>query len=87
MPAEKPYGSHDHTRRTDAALRPSAGKKRLLHRMQAGFRGKSLDGAKLCSLGLEYWNQAPVDQLSIQQHGAGTTFPFAASFFGARQPE
>ena len=74
---------HNHARRTDAALRSSAFKKRLLYRVQNAVLSKPLDRAQSSSLGLEHGNQAAIYQFTIHEHGAGTALSFAAALFGS----
>jgi hypothetical protein len=43
----------------------------------------AFDGLDIGAFGLEYRDEATVDELAIQHDGTGAALPFPAAFFGA----
>ena len=49
--------------------------------------GEAFDGGDVGAFGLEDGDEAGVDEVSVDEDGAGSAFAFAAAFFGAGEVE
>ena len=76
---------HQHARRTDAALRASAGKERLLQRVHFAVARQAFDGFDARAFSLQYGHEATVHQFAVHAHRARAAFAFAAAFLGSGQ--
>src|SRR5438105_1149348 len=79
---EQTYRCDDHARRTNAALRPTAFKECLLHRMQLIFaQGDAFNCPNRTPFDLTGRHETTIDDLSIDQHGARAALAFATALF------
>jgi hypothetical protein len=84
---EEVVGGEDHARGADAALGAASFEEALLNWVEVAFGGDSLDGAERCAVGLQGGDEAGVDEVSVEEDGAGSAFAFSAAFFGAGEAE
>jgi hypothetical protein len=79
-------GCDYHSRGADAALRPAAFDKGLLHGVQLSLANRnSFDRFDRAAGDLGHRHETTVHQLSVDQNAARPTLAFAASFFGSRK--
>src|SRR5437588_12594289 len=76
--------THDHARRTIAALHCPFGKERLLDWMQLVARRKPLDSEDALVFGPPHGGDAGSDAFAADQDRAGSALSFAATVLGAR---
>ena len=55
----------------------------LLDGVESFVDGYAFDGGDLGAFGLESGDEAGVDEVAVEDDGAGSTFAFAAAFFCA----
>jgi hypothetical protein len=77
--------SHQHSRRTDAALGSAGLDKCPLQTMKSAIAPKMLNSADAGTIRLEHRHQTTVDQLIVQQNSAGTAFAFTTTFLSSCQ--
>ena len=78
---EQVMRGENHSGGADAALRPAVLEEALLDGIELWTDGEAFDGADGCAVGLQCRDEAGVDELAVQQDGAGATLTFAAAFF------
>jgi hypothetical protein len=84
---EQMVSSEDHTWGADSALGPTVFEEALLDRVEFLVDGYAFDGGDLGSFGLEDWDQAGVDEVSVDDDSAGSALAFSAAFFGPGEVE
>ena len=88
MSLEEVMGGEDHARCTDAALRATGFEEALLDGSEVGgVAGQPFDGGDARVSGLEHWDEAGVNQDTVEQDRAGAALAFAAAFLGAGEAE
>src|ERR1700761_5513187 len=80
---EEMAGRHDHARSADAALGSALFEKALLNSVKFLVVGEAFNGDDLGSLGLQDRDEAGVDQVAVDQDGAGSALAFTAALFRA----
>src|ERR1035438_6814922 len=80
---DKLRGSHQHSRRADAALRAAAIEERLLNRMKLAICCQAFNCLNIGALVLQHRHQATVYQLAVHAYRAGAALAFAATFLGS----
>jgi hypothetical protein len=73
----------DHAWGADSALCSAVFEEALLDGVEFFVDRYAFDGGDLRALGLQDWDQAGVDEVSVDDDGAGTALAFSAAFFGA----
>ena len=84
---EEVVGGEDHTRGADAALRTAGGEEALLNGMEVGWAAEAFDGEDGGGVNLEEGDEAGVDEVAVEEDGAGAALAFAAALFGAGEVE
>src|SRR3984885_14750520 len=74
-------GCNQHSRRADAALRPSAMEKSLLQRVKLTLCSDAFDRLDASAPRLKHRHEATVHKLAIHAHRAGAALAFAAALF------
>jgi hypothetical protein len=78
-------GSEHHSGSADAALSATMIDKRLLHGMKPVVAGNAFDRSYLSTAHLHNWNQATVNDLTVDDHRARATLTLATTFLGSSQ--
>ena len=73
----------DHAWSADAALGPALCEETLLDGMEFPVDAEALDSSDLGSFSLQNGDEAGVDQIAVDQDGAGSALAFAAALFGS----
>src|SRR5271170_3055467 len=73
----------DHAGSADAALGSAFFEEALLDGVKFFVDGEAFDGGDVGAFGLQDGNQAGVDQVAVDQDGAGSAFAFAAALLGS----
>jgi hypothetical protein len=76
-------GGKDHAWCADAALGSTLFEETLLNGVEFLVDNEALDGGDLGAFGLQDGDEAGVDELAVDQNGAGSALAFAATFFGS----
>ena len=76
-------GGEDHAGSADSALGSAVFEEALLDGVEFFVDGEAFDGGDVGAFGLENGDQAGVDEVSVEEDGAGSAFAFSAAFFGA----
>jgi hypothetical protein len=76
-------GGEDHAWGADSALCPAVFEEALLDGVEFFVDGYAFDGGDLCAFGLECGDEAGVDEVAIEEDGAGSALAFATSFLGS----
>jgi hypothetical protein len=84
---EQVVGGEDHAGGADAALGSAFFEEALLDGMEMGWVAEAFDGEDGRLVGLKRGDEAGVDQLAVEQDGAGSALAFAAAFLGAGEVE
>src|SRR5262249_30251345 len=80
-------GAHRDPRGADPALRAAADDQLALHRVQQIAVRQALDGGHPAGIALPGGDQARVDGLAVEHHGARAALALAAALLGAGQPQ
>jgi hypothetical protein len=83
MFVEEMVGGEDHAGSADAALGSALLEEALLDGVEFFFVGEAFDGGDFGAFGLEYRDEAGVDEFAVHQDGAGAALAFAAAFLGS----
>src|SRR6266851_207741 len=75
-------GGEDHAGGADAALGSALFEEALLNGMEFLADDEAFDGGDFGALGLQDGDEAGVDQIAVDEDGAGSALAFAASLFG-----
>ncbi len=70
-------------RGADAALGSAVFEEALLDGVEFSLMAMPSMVRDLCAFGLEDGDEAGVDEVAVEEDGAGSAFAFAAAFFGA----
>src|SRR5262249_59961032 len=73
--------------RADPALRTAARDQLALHRVEQLAARQALDGGHPAAVALAGGDQARVDRLAVEQHGARAALALATALLGAGQPQ
>src|SRR5216684_7848699 len=76
-------GGEDHAGGADAALGSALFEEALLNGMEFLADDEAFDGGDFGAFGLQDGDEAGVDQVAVDQDGAGSAFAFAAALFGS----
>ena len=76
-------GCENHAGGADAALGSAFFEETLLDGMEFFVDDETFDGGDIGAFRLQDWDEAGVDQVSIDQDGAGSALAFATAFFGS----
>ena len=76
-------GGEDHAGSADAALGAAFFEETLLDGMEFFVSRQAFDGGDLRAFGLQGGDEAGVDEVAVDEDGAGSAVAFAAAFLGA----
>src|SRR5580692_7770831 len=85
MSFEEVMGGKDHAWSADAALGAALFKKAFLDRVESLVDAEAFDSGDFGAFCLQDGYEAGVDQLAIDQDGAGSALTFAAALFGSSE--
>src|SRR6266576_6170910 len=80
---EEVMGGEDHAGGADAALGSALFEEALLYWMEFFVDDQAFDGGDFGAFGLQDGDEAGVDQVAVDEDGAGSALAFAASLFGS----
>ena len=76
-------GCENHAGGADSALCSAVFEEALLDGVESFVDGYAFDGGDLCAFGLQGGDEAGVDEVAVEDDGAGSAFAFSAAFFCA----
>lgn len=87
MALKQVLGGEDHAWGADAALGATLFEKALLDGSEAAFDRDAFDGGEICPFDLKGRDEAGIDEVSVEQDGAGPALAFAAALLGSGETE
>jgi hypothetical protein len=87
MLIEEVMGGKDHAWRADAALGSTLFKETLLNGVESLADDKAFNSGDFGAFGLQDGDEAGIDEIPVDEHGAGSALPFATALFGSGEVE